>query len=298
VGSFGAVQRAISGVTLPLNVADEPVLWRMSVEMHYELSGDGSPSVVLVHGFASDNTDWTAQVEALNGRHRVVTCDLRGHGRTPGKPQDCSIETYGADIAKLVEALQLAPAVLVGHSMGCRIVLEAAHRRPDAVAGLVLIDGSLTGSGDPEAAEQATREKIAAKGYRAFFEGFFRDTCPVPFDRADKIIERAGRLPAEIGSVLFPRISRWDAQHMDTALAAVQVPLMVIQSTYMDPTLKRASLPAGQSSPWLDRVRQYAPNARIEIVSGAGHFVHMEKAEQVNALLQDFLAEMADPLSR
>ena len=50
---------------------------------------------------------------------------------------------------------------------------------------------------------------------------------------------------------------------------------MVIQCTYMDATLKRQSLQAGQSSPWLDGVREYAPNARIEIVSGAGHFVHM-----------------------
>ena len=262
----------------------------MSVEMHYELSGDGSPSLVLVHGFACDHTNWTAQVKALSGRYRVVTCDLRGHGSTPGQPQDCSIETYGADVAELVEALQLAPAVLVGHSMGCRIVLEAARQRPGAVAGLVLIDGSLTGSGDPEAAELAMREKIAAKGFRTFSDDFFRDMFPVPFDRTDEIIERARKLPVDIGSTLFPRISRSDAQHMNAALAGVQVPLMVIQSTYMGPTLKRESLQAGQSSPWLDRVREYAPNARIELVSGAGHFVHMEVAEQVNALMQNFFA--------
>jgi pimeloyl-ACP methyl ester carboxylesterase len=114
---------------------------------------------------------------------------------------------------------------------------------------------------------------------------------PVPFDGSDEIVERARKLPVEIGLALFPRISRWDAQHMNTALAAVQVPLMVIQSTYMGPTLKRESLQAGQSSPWLDRVRKYAPNAHIEIVLGAGHFVHMEAAEQVNALLQDFLGD-------
>ena len=258
--------------------------------MHYELRGDGSPSLVFVHGFACDHMDWTAQVEALSERHRVVTCDLRGHGYTPGKPQDCSIETYGADVAELVEALQLAPAILVGHSMGCRVVLEAACQRPWAAAGLVLIDGSVTGSGEPAAAELATREKIAAKGFRTFSADFFRDMFPVRFDRSDEIIERACKLPVEIGSTLFPRISRWDAQHMNAALAAVQAPLMVIQSTCMGPTLKRESLQAGQSSPWLDRVREYAPNARIEIVSGAGHFVHMEVAEQVNALIQNFLA--------
>jgi pimeloyl-ACP methyl ester carboxylesterase len=258
--------------------------------MHYELSGDGSPSLVLVHGFACDHRDWTAQVEALSEHHRVVTCDLRGHGYTPGKPQDCSIETYGADVAGLVEGLQLAPAVLVGHSMGCRIVLEAASQRPGAVAGLVLIDGSFTGTGDPATAELATREKIAAKGFRTFSEDFFRDMFPVPFDRTDEITARACELPVEIGSTLFPRISRWDAQHMKAALAAVRVPLMVIQSTYLGPTLERESLQAGQSSPWLDRVREYAPNARIEVVPGAGHFVHMELAEQVNALIQSFLA--------
>jgi pimeloyl-ACP methyl ester carboxylesterase len=259
--------------------------------MHCELSGDGSPAVVFVHGFACDHTDWTAQLEALSERHRLVTCDLRGHGCTPGKPQDCSIETYGADVAELVTSRRLAPAVLVGHSMGCRVVLEAARQRPGAAAGLVLIDGSLTGNGDPEAAEQAMREQIGAKGFRAFSEDFFRDMFPVPFDGSDEIVERARKLPVEIGLALFPRISRWDAQHMNTALAAVQVPLMVIQSTYMGPTLKRESLQAGQSSPWLDRVRKYAPNAHIEIVLGAGHFVHMEAAEQVNALLQDFLGD-------
>lgn len=246
---------------------------------------------MLVHGFACDHTDWTAQVRALSERHRVVTCDLRGHGYTPGRPQDCSIETFGADVAELVQTLQLAPAVLVGHSMGCRVVLEAACQRPGAVAGLVLIDCSVTGSGDPRAAELATHEKIAAKGFRRFSEDFFRDMFLVPFDGADEIIQRASKLPEEIGSALFPRISRWDAQHMNAALASVQVPLMVIQSTSMGPTLKRESLQAGQSSPWLDRVRENLPNARIEIVPSTGHFVHMEAAEQVNALIQDFLAE-------
>jgi pimeloyl-ACP methyl ester carboxylesterase len=263
----------------------------MSIEMHYEASGDGSPSLLLVHGFACDHRDWSAQVEALSERHRVLTCDLRGHGYTRGNPQDCSIETYGADVMDLVEALELAPAVLVGHSMGCRVVLEAACQRPAAVAGLVLIDGSVTASGDPGAAELAMGEKIAARGFRSFIEDFFRDMFPVPFGPADEIIERACKLPVEIGSTLFPRISRWDAQHMNTALAAVRVPLMVIQSTYVGPTLKRESLQAGQSSPWLDRVRECEPAARIEIISGAGHFVHMEAPEQVNALIQHFLAD-------
>jgi pimeloyl-ACP methyl ester carboxylesterase len=259
--------------------------------MYYELSGEGSPLVVLVHGFACDHTYWTAQVEALSEHHGVATCDLRGHGRTPGNPQDCSIETYGTDVVELSASLPGAPAVLVGHSMGCRVVLEAARQRPEVVAGLVLIDGSVTGMNDPEAAEEAMRQQIAAKGFRVFSADFFRDMFPVSFERSEEIIERAGELPVEIGEALFPRLARWDAQHMNAALAAVRVPLLVIQSTSMGPTLRRESLQAGQSSPLLDRVRQYAPNGQIKIVLGAGHFVHMEMAEQVNALLRNFLAQ-------
>jgi len=52
--------------------------------------------------------------------------------------------------------------------MGCRVVLEAARQRPGAVASLVLIDGSVTGVGDPDAGEKAMREQIAAKGFRGF----------------------------------------------------------------------------------------------------------------------------------
>lgn len=260
-------------------------------EMYHEISGDQSPSLVFVHGFACDHTDWTAQVPALRGRHRVVTCDLRGHGFTPGEPQDCSIENYGTDVAELVEALQLAPAILVGHSMGCRIVLEAARQRPKIAAGLVLLDGSFTGTGDPTAAELATGEKIAAKGFPRFSEDFFRGMFMARFDRTDEITQRASKLPIEIGSALFPRISRWDAQHMKEAIAAVRVPLMVIQSTHMGPSLKRESLQVGQDSLWLNLVRENAPNARIEILPGAGHFVHMERAEQVNALILSFLAD-------
>ncbi len=58
----------------------------------------------------------------------MLAVDLRGHGATPGAADECSIETYGADVAALVEQSGLERAVLVGHSMGCRVVLET--RRP------------------------------------------------------------------------------------------------------------------------------------------------------------------------
>jgi pimeloyl-ACP methyl ester carboxylesterase len=108
----------------------------------HHIVGHGEPPIVFVHGFACSLTDWEAQVAHLAPYHQTIVVDLRGHGASPGSPDECSIERYGADVAEVMHRLNLLSAVVVGHSMGCRIVIEAALQAPHHVAGLVLIDGS------------------------------------------------------------------------------------------------------------------------------------------------------------
>ena len=110
--------------------------------IHHVVTGNGRPPIVFVHGFACAHTDWDAQVTHLSPRHQTVAVDLRGHGSSLGTAAECSIERYGADVAEVMRALDLPPAVLVGHSMGCRVVIEAALQAPVRTAGVVLVDGS------------------------------------------------------------------------------------------------------------------------------------------------------------
>jgi pimeloyl-ACP methyl ester carboxylesterase len=105
--------------------------------------------LVFVHGYACTHADWRLQCEHFSGRHPVFAPDLRGHGATHARPEDCSIETYGADIAALLHGKGLSGAVLVGHSMGCRVVLQAYLNAPERVAALALVDGSFLGAADP-----------------------------------------------------------------------------------------------------------------------------------------------------
>jgi pimeloyl-ACP methyl ester carboxylesterase len=81
---------------------------------------------------------------------------------------------------------------------------------------------------------------------------------------------------------------------MDAALAAVRCPLMVIQSTYVNAERKRAPLAAGQTSPFLELVRQKVGGARIEVLAGVGHFAQIEAADEVNRLIADFTARAAN----
>lgn len=262
--------------------------------MHYVQAGQGNPPIAFVHGFACTLTDWQPQIDHFQATNTVVACDLRGHGETVGDSHDCSIETYGTDVAALLNELKLPPALLVGHSMGCRAVLQAYLYAPERVAGIVLIDGSRLGFGDPVVAERVMNEQLRATGYGVFARRLFDEMFIVSSDPKLKaaLMERALQLRSEIGGTLFPRMVGWDARRMEAALAAVRVPLMIIQSTTMNAERIRVSLSSGQSSPWLDLVKARAPGARIEIVSGVGHFPQLEAPEKVNALLANFAATL------
>jgi len=246
---------------------------------------------VFVHGFLCTHADWKFQLKELKKKHEVVACDLRGHGKTPGRPQECSIEHYGGDVAALVNNLELKNPVLIGHSMGCRVVLEAARLLPKRVAGIVLVDGSRAGSGDPAAAEAAAQAQIAQAGYARWAEALFRQMFFQSTPATERLVARAVRQGAEIGAALWPRSARWDAGMMEPALAAVRVPVLVIQSTARDAqTGQRAPLKAGQTSPWLDFLKTRLKNVRIEVLPGLGHFPQLEAPEVVSRLIAEFSA--------
>jgi pimeloyl-ACP methyl ester carboxylesterase len=132
-------------------------------------TGAGTPPLVFVHGFGCSHEDWEAQRESLDDRHEVIACDLPGHGRTPGAVNDAGIANFGRQVARLLERA----SVIIGHSMGCRVALQAATLKPDKVAGIVLLDGSRVGQGDPFVAQEMVRNQIDAVGYPTFIDIFF-----------------------------------------------------------------------------------------------------------------------------
>jgi pimeloyl-ACP methyl ester carboxylesterase len=272
-----------------------PYLTLPGTRLFYAQAGNGTPPLVFVHGVASAHDDWHAQVDFFRPRQRVVVCDLRGHGASTGDPAQCDIDTYGADVSTLLRALDLPPAILIGHSMGARVVLQAYIDAPQWVAGLVLVDGSRIGTGDAQMAEQAVRQQIEAVGYAAFLQGLFADMFLEGSDPAlkERIVNRALALPEAIGSALIPRFIGWDAGSLDAVLAKVAVPMLVIQSTYINPQRVRAPLEPGASSPWLELIRQSVSTVQIDIVSGAGHFVMREQARAVNQRLEEFVTRLS-----
>jgi pimeloyl-ACP methyl ester carboxylesterase len=98
--------------------------------------------IVFVHGLSGQWQNWLENIPRFSQEHRVVAMDLPGHGMT-GMPRDqISIELYGNFVAELVRRLDLAPAVLVGNSMGGFVAAEVAIRAPEVVERLMLLSAA------------------------------------------------------------------------------------------------------------------------------------------------------------
>jgi len=107
--------------------------------------GDGQP-LVLLHGLASNARIWDGVAPRLVGAGlRVVALDLRGHGASDQPGSGYDFASVGRDLAAALDGLGLERPVLVGHSWGANVALQFAADRPGAVAGLVLVDGALSG---------------------------------------------------------------------------------------------------------------------------------------------------------
>lgn len=267
------------------------VLTRPHARLSYLDEGAGAPPIVFVHGFACDHTDWNQQLSHFRPRHRVLALDLRGHGASQAVAERCSFETLAGDVPALMRELDLKRTLLVGHSMGCRVVLQAWCDVPDRIAGLVLLDGSVVAQGESDA-QARMREHIDGLGTRAFIEALYNEALLPDSAAGRAIMARAVSLDPEIGARLFASLAGWDATRMQPTLASVQVPLLAIQSTYLNTARKRVRLGARESSPWLDLLRAQVAHVQIEIVAGPGHFHQIEAPEPVNRLIEEFAARL------
>jgi len=259
--------------------------------IHHVVNGAGSPALVLVHGFGCDHTDYAAQVAHFSAPHRCVAVDLRGHGETPGRPEDCAIERFGGDVAEVLRSLDLRGAVLVGHSLGGRVVVEAALQAPDRVGGVVLLDASQFAPG----ADAMLKAQFAKPdGFAELANNWFRDMFTAKSDPqvVAAAVARAGRITPAIGTRLMLDLQRYDVTRFTASLGCLRVPVLALQSTFSNEKRERRPMAKGQITPFLEMVRGAVPGARIEVIADTGHFPQLDEPAATNAALEAFLATL------
>ena len=262
-------------------------------DINFVVRGTGDPTLIFVHGFACSLDDWDEQMDGLSTRFRCVALDLPGHGAS-AKPHNTSVENMGSSVNRVKNRIASPSTILVGHSMGCRVITDAFTQSNSGVSGLVFIDGSILGT-DFQSAMQSTKAGIARAGMNAFTERFFSETVLEGGDREvrQRLIARALTLDARFREELFLDVVRWDTTKLPDALRRISVPTLVLQSTYLDADLKRVSLPLGMSTPWMNAVARSVEKSEARVIRNAGHMTMIEAAPAVNNAIREFAAQVS-----
>jgi pimeloyl-ACP methyl ester carboxylesterase len=245
-------------------------------QLAYDEAGVGEPSLVFLHGWCCDRSFFAPQFDHFSMAHRVVAVDLPAHGESP-PPTENTIGAIATAVAALARDLGFGRSVTVGHSMGAMVALELTRQAPELVGAVVMLD--------PPSLSKEVWQPVAARvvpsfqgpdgptGRRRFVEEMFLPTDDA--DRRSDIIETMCAVPNDIA---IPMVNAMAAYDSVAVLRECDVPILTI----------------GSAVPWNDADFLRDANAAIAIgqTVGAGHFHQLEVPEQVNAMMERFMAVM------
>ncbi|UCH47167.1 MAG: alpha/beta hydrolase [Betaproteobacteria bacterium] len=265
-----------------------------NIELNLVDCGRREPAVVLIHGFTCNLHDWKEQLSVLSAAHRCVAIDLPGHGKSP-PPEEPTIEALAKAVNDALDALKLSDVVLVGHSMGCRLVSETYGQSPGRVRGVVYVDGSMVAVGNPDEAVRKmieTLDRIGMDGFiERLYEGFYVEGTPT--EVRDFVNAGLSNIDMNFARKLWLNVVRWDASRAHAALGAIEVPALVIQSTYLNTEMKRVSIASGQTTPWINAVSEAVKDVTVAVIEGVGHFPMLEAPQQTNEAISSFVHRIA-----
>lgn len=240
--------------------------------LHHTLTGDGPLTVVLTHGLAAGEAVWSAQVPALAARHRVLTWDLRGHGRSAPNPGPCAIADLAGDLRTVLDAADIDRAVILGHSAGGVVAMRFALDHPDRTAGLVLVG---------TASECNDRARDFYEGLAARAEERGMD----PVRRRLGVNAEQGR-QSPTDPATFARVARamasLNAAPLTPRIGEIHCPAQMIVG-------EKDFLGAGGSV----ILHRKIAGSRLAIVPGRGHGLFAEDPEGFNTLVLEFLSSVA-----
>lgn len=251
-------------------------------EIHYLAAGAGAP-LLLVHGAGGNAAVWWQQVVAFAARHRVIALDLPGFGRTTVAPTE-SVGAPAADIlAAVLDAEGVARASLVCQSLGGWSGLRFALANPSRVERLVLTC-TMAGVAHPPAlaAFASARARMDERGPASLgLRDEFRADRPAMGYLYDQISAFNPPLDPALGALAFSPASLVTPE----ALAALRCPTLLLAGEH-DPIWPPAAIQG---------IADAMPDARMEVIPGAGHSPYFEQPDAFNARLAAFLGDAARP---
>jgi pimeloyl-ACP methyl ester carboxylesterase len=240
--------------------------------LNMDSRGSGDPPALFLHSFAGDCTHWSAVLEALAPRRRVVAFDFSGHGLSPAARGRYSIRRLAQDVLTVANAQNLEHFVLVGHSLGALVAAEFAAAGPQRVKKLILVDPPPAPGALPADALRRIRESLAQDPY-ATIEQFWQQG---PFVGARPETERRllaslRKLARNAATELTEDSLGYDAR---PALRQYNGPKFAIVAATNDTPLS---------------LQHAAPDIEYAVIEGTGHWIQLDRPTEFIAVLERLL---------
>jgi pimeloyl-ACP methyl ester carboxylesterase len=256
---------------------------RNGVRLSFEEAPGATDPVALVHGWCCDHNYFAPQFEhfAKKGR-RVVALDLRGHGASDKPVERYSMPGFADDVAFVCDHLGLRKALVIGHSMGGIVAFDFASRYPALLSALVMLDAAIVLPAASRAVIPKFLAELGGPDYQRAIRTFVAGTLFLPTDDPDRkvrIIEGMTSAPQHVALSAYQALADYDA----TKTPRVAAPSLYIAANEPNP---RADM---------TRVRELLPALAFGQTVGSGHFCQLEVPDQVNAMIDRFLATGTRP---
>jgi len=247
------------------------------VSLSYTVQGKGEPAIVFVHCWCCDKSYWKDQLPYFEKKYKVVAVDLGGHGDSGLGRKDWTVESFAMDVAAVVKALKLERVILVGHSMGGPVSLEAARLMPGRVIGVIGVD-TFQDFGETVSEEQQKQWLSAFEAnFPAVTDQFVRSMFASGADTAlvERIVADMASAPAAVGVGAMKNMLRYDPA---PAVREIKIPIRGINADKW-PTNVEGN-------------KKLAHSYDVKFMPGRGHFVQLEDPATFNRLLDETIAEI------
>ena len=255
----------------------QDVLSEDDTKINFYTEGKGEHALVFVHGWSCDRSYWNDQVKTFSPKYRIVTIDLAGHGESATTRKNYTIELFGEDVAAVVNKLKLDKVILIGHSMGGAVVIEAAKLLKGKVIGLVGADTYQSFKDDWTAEQKEGFLKPFTENFVVTAKGFVKSMFPKTADSTlvNKIADDMSSAPPEIAKSAIRNLFFYDPI---PTLKEIHLPIISINCDMYPVSVEEN--------------KKYVDSFTVKMMNGVGHFVMLEDPVKFNRLLQEAVDEL------
>ncbi|WP_136246732.1 alpha/beta fold hydrolase [Halomonas borealis] len=252
---------------------------------HLDTGGDGTP-LVVIHGLLGSADNWRSHIKQWQERRRVIGLDLRNHGRSPHAP-GMAYADMARDVLALLDRLEVPRAHVLGHSMGGKVAMTLARLAPERLASLIVVDVA------PQAYGHGHDDELGAlRRVREARPAGRREADALMAERIDNRTTRlflATNLVRDEGAMTV-RVGLDEIRDGYAAISGAPDG----EGSFAGPTL----VVRGGRSPYvtdamLSGLHEVLPQAELATLD-AGHWLHAERPEEFQGVVNDFLARQAD----